>query len=351
MKKHWINLLIVIAILIVTIVLVFFTSGTDSLIGLLSAIRYEWLAAAFACILAYWMGDALSLYYIIKRFRTDIRFADTASLSLIGAFFNTITPFASGGQPAQIYFMAKRAIPPGEALTYVFLRSLISLIVNVLYSIVIIFFKGGYFAERVPGFFALYVSGFIIYTVLLLTYLLLIFYTEPARRLINALFKLCRRIKFLKKFVKYEEKLDSQFELYKSSSAALKKNIGLFPKVALVQTVRQTFFNSIPFLIFLAAETGKPEWFNMVAANSMVAILSSIIPSPGAAGGAEGAGYVFFGLFFKTVPVIAVLLIWRLVTHYSGMIFGGAAAFAAFRKLRGKTGENGTAEGEETVNS
>ena len=160
----------------------------------------------------------------------------------------------------------------------------------------------------------------------------------------------------MKKLIKYENKIETELELYKSTAATIKSNLSLFPKVALVQIIRQTFFYSIPFLIYLAAEVGKQEWFNMVAAQSMVSILSSIIPSPGGAGGAEGAGYVFFGLFFTTVPVIAVLLIWRVITHYSGMIFGGIFTMSAMKKKRKTeteeeivekgTDENETAESE-----
>ena len=356
MKKYWINLLIVLSVLLVTIILVFFTSGTDIVIELLSTMKYQWIAVAFLCIFIYWMGDALTLHLIIKRFYRNKRFAESARISMIGAFFNTITPFSSGGQPAQMYFMAKNGIPPGQSLTFVFVRSLISQAVIVLYSIVISIFKGRYFAERVSGFFLLYLLGLLIYTAILTVYLLLVFKTDLARRINATLFRFIRKIKFLKKLIKYENKIETELELYKSTAATIKSNLSLFPKVALVQIIRQTFFYSIPFLIYLAAEVGKQEWFNMVAAQSMVSILSSIIPSPGGAGGAEGAGYVFFGLFFTTVPVIAVLLIWRVITHYSGMIFGGIFTMSAMKKKRKTeteeeivekgTDENETAESE-----
>ncbi len=346
MKKYWINSLIVLSVLLVTIILAFFTSGTDIVIELLSTMKYQWIAVAFLCIFIYWMGDALSLHLIIKRFYRNKRFAESARISMIGAFFNTITPFSSGGQPAQMYFMTKNGIPPGQSLTFVFVRSLISQTVIVLYSIVIIIFKGGYFAERVSGFFLLYLLGLLIYMAILAVYLLLVFRPDLARRINSSTFRFIRKVKFLKKFVKYEDKVETELELYKNSATTIKSNLSLFPKVALVQVIRQTFFYSIPFLIYLAAEVGKPEWFNMVAAQSMVSILSSIIPSPGGAGGAEGAGYVFFGLFFTTVPVIAVLLIWRIITHYSGMIFGGIFTMSAMKKNRKIDNKEETAKAE-----
>ncbi|MDD4493469.1 MAG: lysylphosphatidylglycerol synthase transmembrane domain-containing protein [Eubacteriales bacterium] len=337
MKKHLIYLFIVVATLIVLVGLVFYTSGVDGTVEMLSAMNYAWIAAALVCMMCYWFGDALSLYYIVRRFYTGQSLGSCIRISMVGAFFNSITPFSSGGQPAQLYMMSGYGINPGRSLSIAFVRSMVSQSVIVTYSAAVILLRGGYFAARVSGFYVLYLLGFLINAGVLVMYLLMVYKNAIARKIISWIYYALRKLKFLKNINKYEEKLTSEMEAYKECSIVLKSDYKLFLKVALVQVFRQTFFYSIPFFIYLAIE-GKDtsNFLNMIAAQSMVATLSSITPSPGASGGAEGAGYVFFSLFFKTVPLIQVLLIWRLITHYSALIFGGVVTLVTGKMPRKK---------------
>lgn len=61
---------------------------------------------------------------------------------------------------------------------------------------------------------------------------------------------------------------------------------------------------------------------NMIAANSFVMMLTAFIPLPGASGGAEGGFYMFFQLFFQEQNILTGILIWRIVTFYSCLVFG-----------------------------
>jgi uncharacterized protein (TIRG00374 family) len=55
----------------------------------------------------------------------------------------------------------------------------------------------------------------------------------------------------------------------------------------------------------------------------MVTMISGLIPSPGAAGGAEGIVYIFFKRFFKPTSILAAVLIWRFITYYLNLLIGG----------------------------
>ena len=70
----------------------------------------------------YGLLRALSLHLVIKNFKKDFKFFNTAKNLLITQFFNGVTPFSSGGQPAQIYFLKKEGVD-FSAFDQQFLRS------------------------------------------------------------------------------------------------------------------------------------------------------------------------------------------------------------------------------------
>ena len=64
----------------------------------------------------------------------------------------------------------------------------------------------------------------------------------------------------------------------------------------------------------------------MVAAQVFVTMVSAFVPLPGASGGAEGSFYIFFGMFFKSAIIPAILL-WRIITYYANILVGGIYAY------------------------
>ena len=55
----------------------------------------------------------------------------------------------------------------------------------------------------------------------------------------------------------------------------------------------------------------------------LVMIMSSYVPIPGASGGMEYSFVAMFSFFVINAKLSAALLLWRLLTYYVPMIFGG----------------------------
>jgi len=104
----------------------------------------------------------------------------------------------------------------------------------------------------------------------------------------------------------------------------------------LLQIFQFTFFFAIPYFIHLGVEqAARVRLWDMIAAQPIITLNSSFIPTPGATGGAEGTSYLFFSLFFKPGVIIPVILIWRIITYYSSVVFGVLFAVLAPEKPLG----------------
>lgn len=64
MKRKIFKLLIVLSSAIILIALIFFTNGLRELADMFSKARLYWIAAAFGCMILYWVLDAAILHVI-----------------------------------------------------------------------------------------------------------------------------------------------------------------------------------------------------------------------------------------------------------------------------------------------
>ena len=97
-------------------------------------------------------------------------------------------------------------------------------------------------------------------------------------------------------------------------------------------TVIQITLNSlVPYFIYRSFGMHTAPVTTMVAAQVFVAMVSAFVPLPGASGGAEGSFYIFFGMFFQSA-ILPAILIWRLLTYYMNILVGGLASYIGGRR-------------------
>ena len=65
--------------------------------------------------------------------------------------------------------------------------------------------------------------------------------------------------------------------------------------------------------------------FLSIVASAYVMLMGSFVPIPGGSGGLEYGFIAFFGNFLVGSKLTAIMLIWRFITYYLGMIVGAIA--------------------------
>ena len=69
-----------------------------------------------------------------------------------------------------------------------------------------------------------------------------------------------------------------------------------------------------PWFVLAPLASGA-DFVECLAAGSMVQMVSSAVPLPGRAGGAEGGFYLFYGFMFGS-SISAGFLVWRIITFF-----------------------------------
>ena len=110
-KRNTIILLIVAIIVSYFVVKDDFQSIVDNLI-----LANKWLILlCIGLVFCYWILRALSLYFIVRKYKKRIKFKKMFHQTLITQFFNGVTPFATGGEPMQVYSMTRSGVSFSKA--------------------------------------------------------------------------------------------------------------------------------------------------------------------------------------------------------------------------------------------
>ena len=130
-KKNIIYTIILITVIIITIRTIY---GENSLDIILSNLKNFRISYGLICILfltAYFVIQGIYMKLIFRALKYRLPLKKGVFYSLVEFYFSGITPSSTGGQPMQLYYMAKDKIP--------IRKSYIVLVLNTIYFKTIIF--------------------------------------------------------------------------------------------------------------------------------------------------------------------------------------------------------------------
>ncbi|MDR1692630.1 MAG: flippase-like domain-containing protein [Oscillospiraceae bacterium] len=154
-KKGWTYLLLTVVLVGVAALTILFINnvyGQGQSLNL-SFFTPASLTGLFSLLLVYFCFDSLRFYFVLRTLGHKLPFPYIVKLSFINVFVSTITPFATGGGFAQIYFLTKAKVPLGRATAATSIRTLLSvvffmfalpIVLTVNPALVTILLKGGF---------------------------------------------------------------------------------------------------------------------------------------------------------------------------------------------------------------
>ncbi len=340
-SKKW-NLLILALVFLGVFGLVIYQNGAAQLLSLFKSIEPGWMFCAAGMIILYWLLEAGILHQITRSLYAKQQFRNSFSTSMIGQLFNCITPFASGGQPIQAYAMVKSGVPLGLAGSALMVKFIVYQCSLTLYSLVVLLFWWREFSGQVTGFGYLVFLGFSINTLVMLGLFCICFFRRFTRFAAEGLIRLLARLRVVKQQEETLAYAEKELGRFHESFDLIRRHPGSIAASALLSLLQLTVFFLIPYFICLAfGITGTPPGM-VVAAESFVTMVSSFVPLPGAAGGAEYSFHVFFAPFFQSEAGVSLaMLLWRMITFYFPILAGSFFFFAsgAHRFSAGKQGQ------------
>lgn len=289
----------------------------------LGLIRWEWLGVAVVCMLIHWGIEAKIIQLLLKRTNPSFSFKNSYRIPLIEHLFNAITPFSTGGQPAQIVALAKSGVDAGVATS-------VSLMKFVVYQLWIVFnfllclvWGFRFLAGNMSRLSLLVLLSFSIHFIVVVGLLLVMYWYPFTQKLANWFFNILGKMNKGAGTQALRERTFQKMDNFYEESRYMKNQPVLMIKASLLTITQLIAYYVVPFFILKAIGVSGVSMIQVIVLHAFIILLISLFPVPGGIGGAEYSFGLLFGIYITSQSkLVLAILLWRMVTYYLGIILG-----------------------------
>ena len=310
--------------------LVFAGEGED-LAQALQSMRWTWLALAVVMVVGYWALESVCMQIFSRDMFPKFKFRDTLLCTIIGQYFNCITPLSSGGQPFQAYYYNRFGMPLSKSMPMLVCRFVTYQVATSAFCALVLLLRLHYFVDDNPALTTLVIIGFIGGLGLLSMLLAIAFWRNGIVKLMSWAFKLAGKLHIVKDPDKnIADTTKTIDDAYAEMHYMLKKP-KLFVKSIAVTFVQLLEFFAISYVIMRGLGCDG-DFLTVVSCQAFVYMISSFVPTPGAMGAAETSYALFFSTIYPSASFVALsTFIWRFLTFYFPIVTGMLVTLAVNR--------------------
>ena len=358
LKSKKIELFICISCGIVVIGFILIYNDPAALFRSLLTLNPWWLLGAVLCMVMFWLSETCALHVLLRRFYGKEPFMDSLSANMGGQYFSAITPFSTGGQPFQVYYLSKKGRDVGVTASALLIKFLIYQTALVLLSTVLLIVKWDFFKRTVPNFVWLVVVGYVVNLSVLVIMTVIGRFKGIADHICRLLIKIGAKLKIVKNKEETLAAAEENLAHFHDTFGKMFKNLPTVILCFIFSTLQLLFYFSVSYFVYRAFGLNEVGLVTIIGAQGFVMMVSSFVPIPGAGVGAEASFSLFFSSFYPEEGQLALaVILWRFISFYLTIIvgvffamrIGKAKKESRLRKLRKKAEEAEVVEGQETV--
>ena len=290
---------------LLTVGILFFILSMNDLgeiFGVLKTANVRYILVALSLLLIYLALYPLTLCFLAKAKGVNVKRSDVYFIGMTEHFFNGITPFATGGQPFQVYALSQKKVPAATSTGLLIMNFLIFMAATNTFAI---------------GF----TMNFLVFV-----FIFMLGASDKLRKGIVKILTALSKIKILKKLL--GNKTEAFNEYTKNTQAAFKelnKNKKTFLLCYVTRLITMFVYYSLTFYIIKALNVNitYDKLFFTVCGTAFAVTTVVFLPTPGSSGGIE---FAFSGIFSAlalgadAATGYGGMLLWRLITYYLTML-------------------------------
>ena len=302
----------------------------SQLIRVMHSVRPVYYAAGFIFINLFVWCESYIIYRMLRVLQyQQVPKRNCIKYSYVGFFFSCITPSASGGQPAQLYYMNRDKVD-------VSVGAVILLIVTILYKFVLVFlgtlifiFRHSLISEYIQRAAFFFYLGMALNVICVIVMFLLVFQQTLASRMIIGLVKGLEKIHVLRRKEERIRKLEDSMMEYHKAAAVIQEHKKLIAGMFGVTLVQRLIHFSITYLIYRGLGLSALGIVDVVALQCVISIAVDMLPLPGGMGISEGLFLSIFRKIFTGGLLYLSMLLSRGISYYALLLISAVMTCVA----------------------
>lgn len=311
-KKMIRNFILFILLIVLTFFIILKDANIYQIINALLSAKKGFILIAIMCMLIYFSCEAINIKRTLKALGEKTNFWKNLKYSLIGFFFSSITPAASGGQPMQVYYMHKDGIPVAKSTLTLLINLSCVQIATITLALFSLIFNYQYMNTALIWFFVL---GITLNLSALVLWMIAIFSKRMTKGIINITLKILKFFK-VKNIEEKREKLETELGRYQESAKYVKNNKNVMIKTLLTTYIQYIVFYSISYWVYCSLGLSEHNIFEIITVQAVLYATVSGIPSPGAVGVSEGGFIALYKKIYTAEKINGAMMISRGISFY-----------------------------------
>jgi uncharacterized protein (TIRG00374 family) len=281
-------------------------------------VRWRYLIPTAACFAAAITAEISKYAVMMKKLCGEIRLKTVYEVTLLGRYFDNITPSGIGGQPFQIYYLSKNGVPSGDSAVmpiaaFINMQTAFCILAITMFSI-----DGSVISQ--PGIHVAAYIGLLLY--MGLPIIIVLFTLAPVwmEKVIRWFIVLLGKMHLVKNVDSTESAAINTLKDYRSDIMAMMRVRGLAVVLLALSLVYQAGICSMPYFV-IRMFGGHMSWVDATTTTLFIYAAIAFIPTPGNAGAAEGSFYLVFSMLTQG-RIFWAMLVWRFFCYYIYILWG-----------------------------
>lgn len=351
-KRAWLGNLFFVVVLAVTLVLVYQLSANaaegeqKTLKEIFGNMRTDYAVMAVGALFVMIFLDSMKYFVILHATSGKKYFGTSLKTSLLGKYYDNITPFASGGQPFQIHYLHKKGFSGGESTAVIFIKFCFNILIWLAICLCLMVFNRGaldvYVADDTQRrlFVVLGWIGFAINCSIPVVIIAFAVFPKLMETLTRWFLALGYKLKIVKSRDAVVIKAKRIAKDFRAAFVIMTHKPLHTVGLALICVCEQFLSIMLPYLVVvaMAGATIEPNvqlMFAIMTMNVYVSMSVTAVPTPGNSGALETA----FSLVLTSVAegvLFWTVFGWRFLSYYSFILIGLCIFIADFIRKKAK---------------
>lgn len=331
-KRDLISMAVMAAIIFVTLWLVLGGGKAGQVWEAVKLARWPWLLLGGFLMVCYTGMEGLQNKITLAAMGHRLPYRHCVQFAATGFYFSSITPSSTGGQPAQVFYMARRGVSAAHGTLVMLLFTIGYQIVAVVWGVAACFLAPEAPASLGTGLGVL--LGYSLTTTALLTagMIFLLVRPKPAEQFCRWCLRLGVKLKVVRDVPRAEAGLEKQLKEYRGGAAVIRSQPLLVGKLLAAAAVQLTVRYLIPWTVYRALGLTDCSVLRLVSTQALVYLAVSCVPIPGTVGASEGAFLSAYQGIFGGELVTAAMLLSRTLAFYLPVVVTGISTAVLHRQ-------------------
>lgn len=324
LKKNVLNIAFLLLLLALTFWLIFRDQDLGPILDTLQSVPAGYIIIGLMLVVCYVCGESVIIKYLLYAVKIKAPLVNCIRYSFVGFFFSCITPSATGGQPAQIYYMKRQNINIPTATIILMLVTIEYKFVLVFIGLALALFGQGLVQTltREAQFYLYLGLGLNVFCVTFMSFL--VFLPDTASYLITKGFLLLQKLHIMKNKNNRMERLQASMDRYKRASVFLKDNKMVIFNTTLITFVQRILLFLVTYVVYRSFGLNDMSAVTMTLLQAAISVSVDMLPLPGGMGISERLFLqIFSPIFGSTALTLSGMLMSRGISYYMLIIISG----------------------------